>query len=191
MKKFVIFTFVISSLAIATVSFSETYKHPHNAASEQSTGHDPHFLDMMSAHHQDGIKMAEMAADKAETREIKAVANKIVKDQKKELKQMQEWRKDQFSSIPKSEEMPPKMDMSKLEDAEGKEFDKTFAHLMAKHHEDGIKMAKEAIPSLKNQQVREFAQTATKNQTKEMQLLHNLHTSLDKKTSEGTGSSEE
>lgn len=190
MKNKLLFTTIFLSLTNGITVSADTNKMKHDhAAMEQSTGHDPHFLDMMSEHHKDGIKMAEMAVEKAESKEIKSVASKIAKDQRKELQQMQEWRKKQFSSVPKTDEKPPKMDMSKLEESKGKEFDKQFAMMMAKHHEDGIKMAEEAIPSLKNDQIKKFAQIATKNQSKEKDLLHKLHTGLDQKSSTGTGSS--
>lgn len=189
MKHFLGVSLLLGALVISPIALSQTSNHSHTM--EKGASHDPHFLDMMSEHHKDGIKMAEMAADKAQNKEIKAMAQKIAKDQKKELKQMQEWRQQKYSSAPKSEQMPSKMDMTKLENAKGSEFDKNFVMMMAKHHEEGIKMAEEAIPMLENGQIKQFAQNATKNQTKEMKQLHNLHSSLDKNTSKGTGSSEE
>lgn len=193
MKNSALIGLALTGLIFSGTAFTEsTQKKMDQAAMmEKSSGHDPHFLDMMSEHHKDGIKMAEMASQKAESKEIKTMANKILKDQKKELKQMQEWRQDKFASVPKSQEMPSKMDMSKLETSKGAEFDKNFAMMMASHHEDGIKMAQEAIPMLKNSQIKQFAQNSTKNQTKEMHQLHEMHSSLEKKTSTGTGATQE
>lgn len=186
MKHFFYLSLVLGVLSLSPVASSQPSSQ-HNHSMEKGASHDPHFLDMMSQHHKEGIKMAEMAATKAESKDIKAMAEKIAKDQKEELKQMQEWRQKKFSSAPKSEQKPSKMDLSKLENAKGAEFDKTFAMMMAKHHEDGIKMAQEAIPMLKDNQVKQFAQNATKNQTREMKKLHSLHSSLEKKSSTGTG----
>ena len=147
MKHFFGVSLLLGAIAFAPGVFSQTTT-THNHAMEKGASHDPHFLDMMTEHHKDGIKMAEMASEKAESKEIKAMAQKIAKDQKKELKQMQEWRQQKYSSAPKTEQMPPKMDMSKLENSKGAEFDKNFAMMMTKHHEEGIKMAQEALPML-------------------------------------------
>lgn len=188
MKNSALLGLALTGMIFSGTAFTEsTQKKMDHAAMMKTTGHDPHFLDMMIEHHKDGIKMAEMATQKAQGQEIKTMANKILKDQKKELKQMQEWRQEKFASIPKSEDMMPKMDMNKLENSKGAEFDKNFVMMMASHHEDGIKMAEEAIPMLKNNQIKQFAQNASKNQTKEMNQLHEMHSSLEKKTSTGTG----
>lgn len=178
---------LLGTLAFSGASFSETHQHKHSMT--KGAKHDPHFLDMMIEHHKDGIKMTEMAQKKAESKEIKELAQKIASDQKKELNQMQQWR-EKYSSASQSDEMVPKMDMSELQNAEGKEFDKKFAEMMAKHHEDGIKMSQEAIPMLENKQIKQFAQNSVKNQTREVKQLHSLHSSIEKKTSTGTGSEE-
>lgn len=183
---------LICSLTFSVPAFSAgKHSSSHGAGTHTSSAHDPHFLDMMSAHHRDGINMAQMATEKAQSPEIKAVATKVIKDQTKELEQMKTWRQRHFSSVPKSEDMPPKMDMSKLENASGNEFDKTFAEMMAKHHEDGIKMSESMVGNLKNDEVRKFAEKSIEKQGKEKDHLEQLQASLDKDTSKGTGSSEE
>jgi uncharacterized protein (DUF305 family) len=173
------------SLAVA----DETTNHQHTHANmEKNTNPDAHFLDMMSMHHKDGIKMAAMAADKAQTKEVKAVADKIIKDQEKELQQMQAWRDRKFSSVAKSDETLPKMDMSKLEDAKGKAFDQEFTKMMAQHHEDGIKMAKEFTTKLEDQDIKKFAEKMSSNQMKEKEHLKHLQSSLSKQTGRSTSS---
>lgn len=183
---------LICSLTLSLPAFSAG-KHTagHGAGTQTTSAHDPHFLDMMSAHHKDGIKMAQMATGKAQSPEIKAVAAKVIKDQTKEIEQMKNWRQRHFSSVPKTDDMPPKMDMNKLENASGKEFDKTFAEMMAKHHEDGIRMSKSMVGDLKNEEVRNFAEKSIEKQGKEKDHLKQLQASLDKDTSSGTGASEE
>ncbi len=171
-----------SAVLAAVLSFStgvsakdETHKHGNMDHSKmghtQGQMDDAQFLDKFTQHHKDGIKMAEMAVDKAQNPDLKKMAEKMLKDQTKEIDQMQKWRKDQYASVQETDASVPKMDMSPLEKAEGNEFDRQFASMMAKHHEDGIAMAKEAAPKIENKQVKKFAQTAAKNQTKEKQML--------------------
>lgn len=183
---------LVCSLTLSLPAFSAG-KHSagHGAGTQTMSSHDPHFLDMMSVHHMDGIKMAQLAAEKAQSPDIKTVAGKVIKDQTKEIEQMKNWRQSHFSSVPKSEDMPPKMDMSKLENASGKEFDRTFAEMMAKHHEDGIKMAQSMVGDLKNKDVKNFAEKSIEKQGKEKDYLEQLQASLEKDTSSGTGTSEE
>jgi len=165
MKKFLfLITFISAMISGSTIA--------------ATTKMDPQFLDKMIIHHQDGIKMAKMATDRAQTPEIKSMAEKILKDQSKEVDQMKKWRQEQFASTPKTNDMPKKMDMSKLENAKGKEFDQTFAHMMSEHHSEGIKMMEKALPELKNEQIKEFAQTAERNQKTELKNLESLQSSL-------------
>jgi uncharacterized protein (DUF305 family) len=192
MKNFLGISLLVGAFSISGSALAEmTYKKSVHKTMDQGTAHDPHFLDQMTEHHKDGIKMADMALQKAQSKEIKAMADKMAKDHKRELKQMQDWRKKNYSSIEEAKVMPSKMDMSKLENSEGDEFDKKFAGMMARHHEDGIKMAQEAMPMLQNKQIKQFAENMTKNQTMEMKQLQKLQSSLETKTSTGTGTSEE
>lgn len=192
MSKKILMAAMICALSLSLPAFSAG-KHSagHGAGTHTTTGHDPHFLDMMSAHHKDGIKMAQMATEKAQSPEIKAFATKTIKDQTKEIEQMKTWRELHFSSVSMSESMPPKMDMSKLENASGKEFDKNFAEMMAQHHDEAIKMTNSMVEDLQNEEVKKFARKTIEKQGKEKEQLKQLQASLDKGTSSGTGSSEE
>lgn len=57
---------------------------------------DSMFIDSMSRHHQGAIRMAQTAASKAQRKEVKDLAKKIVAEQKKEVAQLskrkQEWK---------------------------------------------------------------------------------------------------
>ncbi len=150
---------------------------------------DAHFLDRFMKHHQDGIEMAKFAQQKAHAPEIKKMASKISKDQPKEIAQMQKWRKEHFSSVAKANDMPPSMDMSKLRSATGAEFDIVFADMMAKHHDDGIKMVESVEGQLKNPEVKRFAEQSRKNQMMERDQLAQLKSSFQSSMS-GTTSAE-
>lgn len=148
---------------------------------------DAHFLDRFVKHHQDGIEMAKLAQARAQTPEIKSMAEKILKDQPKEIAQMQKWRTRHFNSVGKATDMPPEMQMARLRTASGSEFDLVFAGMMKKHHEDGIKMIEDVEGDLKNPEVKQFAEQAKKNQSKERDQLAQLQSSL-KGTLSGTTS---
>lgn len=136
--------------------------------------YDAKFLDQFTEHHKDAIKMGEMALSKAENPEVKKMAQKMVSDQKEEIAQMQKWREQFYTSTPKDNSKLAKMDMSSLKEKSGKAFDLAFLDLMAKHHEQGISMAKSASDKLFNSQIKTFAQNAIMNQGKEVQDLSQM-----------------
>jgi uncharacterized protein (DUF305 family) len=53
---------------------------------------DVHFLDMMTPHHAGAVTMAQEALQRAEHPEIKTLANQIIREQEKEIKQMADWK---------------------------------------------------------------------------------------------------
>jgi len=57
---------------------------------------DEAFIDAMIPHHQSAIEMAQVASKKSEIPEIKQLAGNIVSAQKREIKQMKQWRKEWY-----------------------------------------------------------------------------------------------
>jgi uncharacterized protein (DUF305 family) len=136
-----------------------------------------HFLEMMSEHHKDGIKMAEMAESKAQSKDVKSLAKKISKDQKSETQKMQSWKKNWYPNENVAVDMP-KMDMSKLETASGKEFDKQFLAMMTKHHQDGIEMMNASMPKLQHKETKSMAEKGVKKQTAEIEKMDKLQSTI-------------
>lgn len=60
--------------------------------------YDQRFIDMMIPHHQGAVEMALDAQQKAQHPEIKKMAQDIIKAQQEEIKQLQNWRKQWYSS---------------------------------------------------------------------------------------------
>lgn len=141
----------------------------------QDKAYDAQFLDKMTEHHRQGIEMAEMAKEKAKDSELKKMSAKMVKDQTKEIAQMEKWRKSDFAKESKASDLPPKMDMSPLKTATAAQFDHQFISMMTKHHDDGINMAREAEQKATTEKVKTFAKNIVKNQTMEKEKLSKLH----------------
>lgn len=140
----------------------------------QPRSSDADFLDQFSEHHQDAIKMGEIALTKAKDSEVKQMAGKMVSDQKKEIAQMKKWREELYPSAAKTEGGMPKMDMSGLRTKTGRDFDIAFLDMMAKHHKQGVDMAKSAAGKLSNQQVKTFAENAAEKQDDERKHLEEM-----------------
>jgi len=57
---------------------------------------DKMFLTMMSEHHEGAIMMSKLVGDRTDRAELKQLANKIIKDQAREIEQMKSWEKAWF-----------------------------------------------------------------------------------------------
>lgn len=131
---------------------------PSATASAKAGDHndqDVSFAEEMIQHHRQAVEMADLAADRASSQEVKDLATKIKGAQDPEIKTMSGWLTSWGEEVPAdmsgmeghdmSSDMPGMMsseDMDKLEKASGAEFDKMFLEMMVKHHEGAIEMAK-------------------------------------------------
>jgi uncharacterized protein (DUF305 family) len=111
---------------------------------------DQGFIEMMIPHHQDAIDMAGMALKKAQHPELKQLAQNIIRDQEREIKEMQTWYKKWFGQA-----VPPQssqgmmgmhqshgmmaMDLEALATAQN--FDREFIRQMIPHHQMAVMMA--------------------------------------------------
>lgn len=137
--------------------------------------YDAQFLDKMTEHHRQGIEMAKLAKDRAANAELKKMSDKMIKDQTKEISQMEKWRKGDFPKEPQATNIPPKMDMEPLKSASGESFDHHFIDMMSKHHDDGIELAKDAESKASTGKVRTFAKGIVRNQSMEKENMSKLH----------------
>ena len=171
-------------LLIATAAAAQTDPHQHQHGMMSSTmSHDQMFADAMTKHHQDGIKMAQMAVDKAGNAELRSMAQSMIDDQRREIDQMQSLRGEgpamSASDMMKMPGMMPESqmheDMARLEAASGPEFDAAFTEMMAKHHEGAIQMAKHELQMGSNAGLKEIAQNIVDKQTREREQLLAMH----------------
>jgi uncharacterized protein (DUF305 family) len=133
---------------------------PSASASAEAGKHndaDVSFATEMIQHHRQAVEMADLAADRASSQEVKDLATKIKGAQDPEIKTMSGWLTSWGEEVPADmsgmeghdmgdmSSMPGMMsseDMGKLEKASGAEFDKMFLEMMIKHHEGAVSMAK-------------------------------------------------
>jgi uncharacterized protein (DUF305 family) len=116
----------------------------HNAA-------DTAFAKGMIPHHRQAIEMADLAATRAESAEVKKLAEEIKKAQDPEIKTLSGWLTSWGEQVPAEGEgheghdmsgMMTAEEMKQLESASGKAFDTAFLTMMVKHHEGAVAMAK-------------------------------------------------
>ncbi len=152
-----------------------------------SSAIDQHFIEEMTAHHEDAVTMANVALTKAEHQEIKTLAGNIKKTQTEEISQMKSWYKSWFGSdVPEDTDesasgrgmmggtnqnfkhmgmMGDETDISTLDQASN--FDKKFIEEMIPHHQMAVMMANMLLTGTNRPEMKELAQRIITAQTKE------------------------
>ena len=147
-------------------------------ANAASAPYDLQFIDTMTAHHAGAVEMAKMVDGRTENADLKKFAAQIIKDQEKEIADMKDWREKWFKGAPRAMnmEMPGmmdsmKMDMSKLSNSKGKEFDLAFIEMMTPHHQGAVSMAKEALTKSEKPEIKTLAGNIIKAQEAEIKMM--------------------
>jgi len=157
----------------------------HNAA-------DTMFAQMMILHHQGAIEMADLAVEKAQAPEVKALAQNISAAQGPEIETMTNWLTSWGENpSPSPSGMPsmghPGMDMhgmsqeevmAQLEGLTGTEFDRQFLTSMIAHHEGAVTMAQTELAQGKNPDALALAQKIINDQQAEIVKMTDMHASL-------------
>jgi uncharacterized protein (DUF305 family) len=145
--------------------------------SEEHNDADVEFAQMMIPHHRQAAEMAALAPDRAESPEIRDLADTVIATQEAEIDQMAGWLEEWGEDVPPEADpggmgmdessttamdhdmadttmaddggggMMSPEDMSALEAATGPEFDRMFAEMMIEHHRGAIEMANEQVES--------------------------------------------
>ena len=147
-----------------------------------ASAEDAMFAQMMIPHHEQAVVMSELAATRASSPEIQALAAEIQAAQQPEIDQMKawltEWGIPVMSGMDAMSEhgghgmsgMLTEDQLAELEAANGPEFDKLFAEYMILHHEGAIDMAEDVVDS-KDPRVAALAQAIIQTQQVEIDQM--------------------
>ncbi|MGW7328027.1 DUF305 domain-containing protein, partial [Streptomyces sp. NPDC054840] len=133
-----------ASPAASVSASAPARKGDHNAA-------DVAFAQGMIPHHRQAVEMADLAATRAESAEVKKLAGEIKKAQDPEIKTLSGWLTSWGEQVPaqgaghEGHDMSGMMtaeEMKQLDSASGKAFDTAFLTMMVKHHEGAVAMGK-------------------------------------------------
>ncbi|MFI6341073.1 DUF305 domain-containing protein [Streptomyces sp. NPDC050535] len=150
----------------------------HNAA-------DVAFAKGMIPHHRQAVEMADLAPTRAESAEVKKLADEIKKAQDPEIKTLSGWLTSWGEQVPAEGAMdhsahgadggmmtPEEMDT--LEKASGRAFDTAFMQLMIKHHEGAVAMAKTEKADGSFPEAKTMADAIITSQTAEITRMNDL-----------------
>ncbi|PYF97821.1 Uncharacterized conserved protein, DUF305 family [Georgenia satyanarayanai] len=147
---------------------------------------DTMFAQMMLAHHDGAIEMADLAVEKAGSEEVRSLAERISAAQGPEIEQMTSWLEtwgEQTSPMGHEgmdhggmdmEGMSQEEAMAELESLSGAEFDQRFLELMIAHHRGAVDMAQDELDSGENPQALGLAQKIIDDQQAEISEMEEL-----------------
>jgi uncharacterized protein (DUF305 family) len=143
----------------------------HGSMAMDDTAFDVMFIDSMIEHHQGAIAMAQQAQKESQRPEIQQMAEMVIRDQQREVEQMQNLRKEWYPNVAPTTGMGmPMGDMQVSSDA-SIPFDQRFITAMIAHHEGAVEMAKEAQAKAEHPEIKQLAENIIAAQEKEIQEM--------------------
>jgi uncharacterized protein (DUF305 family) len=163
------------------------------SAGQQAPGQPSHnqadvtFAQGMIPHHQQAIEMSRMAVDRAQSPEVKKLAEQIQAAQGPEIEKLTGWLQSWGAGAPSGRSgmkhgdhggsgggMMSPDEMNQLGQSSGSEFDQAFLSMMIKHHEGAIKMARTELNSGQFAETKQMAQQIIDTQQAEIDTMKQL-----------------
>ncbi|GAA3512421.1 DUF305 domain-containing protein [Georgenia daeguensis] len=156
----------------------------HNAA-------DTEFAQMMIVHHEGAIEMADLAVEKADSEDVRSLAEGISAAQGPEIEEMTSWLEawgEETSPMGgmegmdhggmEMEGMSQEEAMQHLEGLSGTEFDRSFLEMMIAHHQGAVTMAQTELEEGENPQALELAEKIIADQEAEISEMEQMLAAL-------------
>jgi uncharacterized protein (DUF305 family) len=149
-------------------------------------GADVRFAQMMIPRHQQAVKMAKLAQDRASDQKVKDLAAAIEKTRSPEIETMRAWLKSWGKPQSPSNSTPgvdgasgrsgmmSDRDMKDLAAARGTDFDHKFADMMTAHHNGATTMVKDEWYDGRNPAARKLADAIMKTHVAEIKQLQEV-----------------
>ena len=140
---------------------------------------DAHFIVMMIPHHEGAIAMSELALTRARRPEIKALAQRIIASQSREITQMRQWYRQWYGTDAPSWSggaghgmgmgMGKGTSLEALKNAP--DFDRAFIEQMIPHHRMGVMMASHAQWNTQHPELRQLEEAMVRAQSQEIEQM--------------------
>jgi uncharacterized protein (DUF305 family) len=142
------------------------------------------YTEMMIIHHGQALVMTDLVEGRAESPQIKRIADRISAAQKPEITAMEGWLKRYAGQKPKSgghdhgsmkmPGMATDAQLKELRESKGKAFDRMFLKLMITHHEGAVAMAADVLSDGANVFVQEMANDVMSQQSAEIGRMQKM-----------------
>ncbi|MFF9118060.1 DUF305 domain-containing protein [Streptomyces massasporeus] len=152
-----------------------------NPEDDSPNSADVSYARMMIEHHSQALVMTELVPTRAESKDVKRIAERIAAGQKPEIAAMKGWLKSYGKPLKAGRHehatmpgMATEAQLQKLRAADGKAFDHLFLTLMTTHHQGAITMATDVKGQGNNIRVEEMADEVIAQQTSEITRMRNM-----------------
>ncbi|MGW5735831.1 MULTISPECIES: DUF305 domain-containing protein [Streptomyces] len=139
------------------------------------------YTQMMITHHGQALTMTELAPKRAESTQVKRLADRIAAAQRPEIGAMKGWLKNHGGAKKQRGHdhgtmpgMATEGQLKQLRAAKGKTFDELFLKLMITHHNGAVTMATDVLSDGNNIQVEEMANDVIAQQTVEITRMRKM-----------------
>jgi uncharacterized protein (DUF305 family) len=160
-------------------------------ATAQHDAADVAFAQSMIPHHRDAVAMAELAADRAQDPEVKALAEQIQAAQQPEIDQLTGFLSAWGAEVSPSNSMDgmghgstpstsgmggmvSPAQMEQLRNATGTQFDEMFLTMMIEHHRSAVSAAQQEIEQGSNPDAKQLAEKIVADQTAEISRMQQM-----------------
>lgn len=170
----------VLAVVIAALPLSGASLAGAQAGSNSYNQTDAAFASMMLPHHEGGVELGKIAAEKGTNEDVRRLGRGIVETQTREaktLRRMVKKFKTKPSVAPETEDRD-KLDMSKLESASGVEFDRLWLDVISGHHSAAIQMAQFENRGGQNAAARRLARKIIAKQRSELGQFNELSEKL-------------
>ncbi|MEV0978863.1 DUF305 domain-containing protein [Streptomyces sp. NPDC049915] len=142
---------------------------------------DVSYARMMIAHHEQALRMSELAAEHARSEDVKRLAARIAAAQGPEIATMRAWLKEYGKDEARGGHahggmpgMATEAQLKQLGAARGAAFDALFLTLMITHHQGAITMATDVKAQGNNVRIEEMADDVVAQQTSEITRMRQM-----------------
>jgi uncharacterized protein (DUF305 family) len=135
-----------------------------------SPPNDAAFVDALTAHHEDAIRMADEVIARGEDADFVAMAGEMRADQQSEIDRLQQIR-ETLTGAPMNPVTPdPQLDAEivDLSQRSGMDLERAFLEAMIPHHAGAVQLAHRALPQLENEQLVQIAEDTEAKQAREI-----------------------
>ena len=141
---------------------------------------DAAFASMMLPHHEGGVELGKLAAQKAQTAEIRAIGRSIVATQSRQAQTLRRMVRsfDTRAMVAPEAMERERIDMRRLRAASGLAFDKLWLDVISAHHMGAIQMGQMEARGGHNGEARSLARRIVSAQRRELNRFNGLSQEL-------------
>jgi uncharacterized protein (DUF305 family) len=134
---------LVAGLMTVAIGAAQGGKDAKDAHPSRANETDRTFVGLMTPHHEGGVELGRMAAEKGTNPEIVRLGRDIVAEQSAELELLTSWatRLKVEPGMPEPIQERDMIDMERLQAASGAQFDRMWLDVISAHHAAAIQMA--------------------------------------------------